>query len=292
MISLKERNIRAQQKRRKESERHRNQTKQKFTKNKKEKEKKNKKEKEKKEEKEKEKKKEKENTNSMKFNSLHYDIINKIVEFMGINDSKNLVLCSKYFSKLVNDHLFMKQIFIKQKGREHYEIQIDRMIKKLNNIHPKSEDELSRKEKKMVHINITNKTKDIPYDIFWINDKSFYPNKMNNKPFLPKFSISWKTYPCNRWFCIPTKDWFMNNNYSNIGYGFIVSISDLRKGEKSIKTIIKQPNYNKLDPIKGTTKKHNNYKSLIKTQKVKKHASTRTPYCLTPGGYFNTVKYW
>ena len=215
----------------------------------------------------------------MKFNSLHYDIINKIVEFMGINDSKNLVLCSKYFAKLVNDHLFMRQIFIKQKGREHYEIQIDRMIKKLSNIHPKSEDELSRKEKKMIHINITNKTKDIPYDIFWINDKSFYPNKMNNEPFLPKFSISWKTYPCNRWFCIPTKDCYMNNNYSNIGYGFIVSISDLRKGETSIKTIIKQPNYNKLDPIKGTTKKNNNYKSLIKTPKTRRTLrSSRTPY--------------
>jgi len=184
-----------------------------------------------------------------------------------VKDLGSTIQVSKKMKEAFDTEETWKRIFIKEKAKKGYR----QLIKN----HEKSKqwflDPLTTEyiidtplHGQMVYIMVKNKTKSIPFDVYYIeNIYVRYMTKISDEPIMPGKAF-FRMLTFNRKIvCLPTKEWILDNPVSNVGFSFVTHVKDVEAITKEKMGILKnfeEPNPEKMKPIKGLRKEYGNYK--------------------------------
>ena len=101
---------------------------------------------------------------------------------------------------------------------------------------------------------------------------------MSKAPILSGKTFFTRSYPGHKWFCIPTIEWIEKNQYSNVGFSFVVDLLDLAYLPDEKTGILKyfyEPKKESLKPIQGTTKIYQNYKKEFMKRNISKKETNK-----------------
>ena len=196
-----------------------------------------------------------------------------ILPHLHYHDVASLSMCSEQFRDLFHYHPFWKQVFLREKGYQHYNKRLNKLCKSNTKWNPTMNwlwtDEL--RQLNMCNLIIKNNTKGIPFDIYCM-DLRKHLIKVTKKPILPGRLFVSPTYPNKKWMCIPTREWFSQNPYENVGFSFVINVLQLMIDPVTKKTgfirEIREPK--DLIPIKGTKKQYKDYKKQFVRIKINK----------------------
>ena len=187
-----------------------------------------------------------------------------IIPHLHYQDVARLLMVSKEVKQIFHSEEYWKQMFLREKGSQYYDVLLKRLS--LSNRRRNPTMYWAWTNEMMVanrcRLIIKNEST-IPCHVYWNNEHGKY-KKMTKRPILPGENYHTYSYPNHKWICIPIKKWFEENNYSNVGFSFLVNILEQQTEPTSNKLAfvksIWDPDYSILQPIKGTRKKYSNYK--------------------------------
>ena len=196
-----------------------------------------------------------------------------ILPHLHYHDVASLSMCSEQFRDLFHYHPFWKQSFLREKGYQYYNKRLNKLCKSKIKWNPTINwlwtDELRRSNR--CNLIIKNNTKGIPFDIYYMDWRK-HLIKVTKKPILPGRLFVSPTYPNKKWMCIPTREWFAQNPYENVGFSFVINIIQLMIDPVTKKTgfirEIREPK--DLIQIKGTKKQYKDYKKQFVRIKINK----------------------
>lgn len=184
-----------------------------------------------------------------------------------VKDLGSIIQVSKKMKEAFDTQESWKRIFIREKAKKGYKL----LLKN----HEKSKrwfvDPLTTEYiidtpliGQMVNIMVKNKTKSIPFDVFYIESMfNRKMTKMNTESVMPGKAFFRRLTFNRKIVCLPAKEWILDNPVSNVGFSFVTHVKDVEAITKEKMGILKnfeEPDIEKMKPIKGLRKEYENYK--------------------------------
>lgn len=205
----------------------------------------------------------------MSFCDLPVELVQSFIakHISEVKDLGSIIQVSKKMKEAFDTEERWKRIFIREKAKKGY--------KQLLKNHEKSKrwflDPLTTEyiidtplHGQMVYIMVKNKTKSIPFDVYYIESR-YIRNmiKLNDEQIMPGKAFFRRLTFNRKIVCLPTKEWILDNPVSNVGFSFVTHVKDVEAITKEKMGILKnfeEPNPEKMKPIKGLRKEYENYK--------------------------------
>ncbi len=184
------------------------------------------------------------------------------------------VRVSKEWAEYFNNAIFWKPAFMSVAVNKFYERKKSILMQEKKKSIQSSNWTNEEIKRNKCHMIVVNKTKNIPFDIFWIskNETKTSKGECHFKHTVQGRRKYWCdiTYPNAKWMCLPNKDWLQKNPYSTLGFTWTIDVFNLKTfdaedGSRPLAYIvdIREPDLKKMLPIKDTTKTVANYKKKI-----------------------------
>ena len=189
------------------------------------------------------------------------EVFISILPFLRFTDLPNLSMVSKPLKEYIDDEDIWSVIYKYQEGTNYYSIKKRKLHYSKCRI-PKIV--LNHQEKKNMKIKlfIKNETNKIPFHVFLSKGKRTC--KLSKGLIQPGEYFVKMTSPENKIICIPPIEWFGKNHFSNVGFSFIIDISEIitidfhGKENTGIFRSFYEPKT--LVPIKNINKKYHSFK--------------------------------
>lgn len=183
-----------------------------------------------------------------------------ILKFLNVNDICSISQIDKRNNNYFNSNEIWRSFYISEKVKKFYPeklISLSNQKVRQNSTRTWDQAEIKAAKCTIVIHNVSS----VPMDIYWVANDITMPKLMTKgkKSFIgkgEKFITS--TYPNHRWFCVPTKEWMLENPCSNVGFAFVVNVLELTeyKFNKTSKLAFVRKIHEPRDlkPIKGANK--------------------------------------
>ena len=207
------------------------------------------------------------------MNNIPNDILIEFISpHLDLRDVLNISMVSKKMKESFNFNGIWKRLFIQEKAKKYHMELIKKLAKSKiigydYNIHDSFYNPTC-------NIMIQNISTSVIFDVYFCDlNKNHKTYKLTEDPILPG-----KTYRINSLFnkkfiCVPTKEWLINNPYSNVGFSFLTKLTDIVYFKNNKSGILKkfyEPKKESLKPIQGTIKEYEDYKKEIMKRNIKK----------------------
>lgn len=184
-----------------------------------------------------------------------------------VKDLGSTIQVSKKMKEAFDTQESWKRIFIREKAKKGY--------KQLLKNHEKSKrwfvDPLTTEyiidtplHGQLVNIMVKNKTASMPFDVFYIESMfNLKMIKLNTESVMPGKAFFRRLTFNRKIVCLPTKEWFLDNPVSNVGFSFVTHVKDVESITKEKMGILKyfeEPDVKNMKPIKGLRKEYEDYK--------------------------------
>lgn len=182
----------------------------------------------------------------------------------GLTTIINCSRVSKSMYEYFNDNSIWKYFYTQKKSWELMDKAIcSACISKvrINESMNWSREEIKTNPCKLV---VKNMTDNIPYIVLYYSETNGLRNMGHIQP--GETYIAGKTYANHRWLCFPTKEWWLMNPFSDVGFSFIINpykLTDYAFSSKNVKPAfvkeIRNP-HSPMKPLKGIGKEFKNFK--------------------------------
>ena len=167
------------------------------------------------------------------FDEIPLDIfMNYILKYFSFVDICCLCMVSKSFNNYYSNSLIWKYFCRIENTKIFYPKKLKTLSHRYKNMKSSSQLKVP-----LVIINNSN----IPFNLFWIkkNYDSYNSNKNNiiykeinkGKPINPGDTQNYRSLENHYFMCVPTYEWFQENPYENVGFGFHINVKFLTEFE-------------------------------------------------------------
>jgi hypothetical protein len=145
----------------------------------------------------------------------------------GITTIVNCSRVSKSMYKYFNDNSIWKYLYIQKRSWELMDAAVSRACyskDRKNESSSWSFDEVGDNPCKMV---VKNMTDDIPYIVMYLSGRPASYGRLQPPRYMARINpgesyIAGKTYANHKWLCFPTREWWLKNPYSGVGFSFTI----------------------------------------------------------------------
>jgi len=195
-----------------------------------------------------------------------------ICPHLDFKDISNVIMVSKKMKLSFNFNEIWKDLFLQEKVKKFHGELIKKFAKSKVIGYDHQYHDLFYNQS--TNLMIKNISCSVIFNVYFCDlNNNNKTHKMTEKPIHPGKTFFIKSLFNKKFFCVPTKEWMINNPYSNIGFSFLTKMNDivcLPNNKNGILKYFYEPKKESLKPIQGTIKEYEDYKKELMKRKIKK----------------------